>query len=119
MCQKPLSPKPGALSYPFTTPPHLSFRWIGANWAGKTRDLQKHLWKLPVPLFNPDDPLHVEVSEAGRVAADGAADQLERLRQERERVTVTIARRELRNWLRESEAGKAVEEAVRDLLDGA
>ena len=30
MCQKPLSPKPGALSYPFTTPPHLSFRWIGA-----------------------------------------------------------------------------------------
>ncbi len=32
MCQKPLSPKPGALSYPFTTPPHLSFRWIGANY---------------------------------------------------------------------------------------
>ena len=34
MCQKPLSPKPGVLSYPFTTPPHLSFRWIGANKAG-------------------------------------------------------------------------------------
>ena len=31
MCQKPLSPKPGVLSYPFTTPPHLSFRWIGAK----------------------------------------------------------------------------------------
>ena len=31
MCQKPLSPKPGALSYPFTTPPHLSFRWIGVK----------------------------------------------------------------------------------------
>ena len=29
MCQKPLSPKPGALSYPFTTPPHSSFRWWG------------------------------------------------------------------------------------------
>ena len=33
MCQKPLSPKPGVLSYPFTTPPHLPFRWIGANGA--------------------------------------------------------------------------------------
>ena len=27
--QKPLSPKPGALSHPITTPPHSSFRWIG------------------------------------------------------------------------------------------
>ena len=31
MCQKPLSPKPGVLSYPFTTPPHLPFRWIGGK----------------------------------------------------------------------------------------
>ena len=28
--QKPLSPKPGALSYPFSTPPLSSLRWIGA-----------------------------------------------------------------------------------------
>ncbi len=28
--QKPLSPKPGALSYPFSTPTHSSLRWIGA-----------------------------------------------------------------------------------------
>ena len=81
------------------------------------RDLQKHLWKLPIPEFNPDDPLHVEVAEAGRVATEGAAQQLERLRQERDRVTVTIARREIRKWLRESKAGKAVEEVVRGLLE--
>ena len=47
------------------------------------RDLQKHLWKLPIPEFNPHDPLHIEVSDAGRVATVGAAQQLERLRQER------------------------------------
>jgi hypothetical protein len=93
-------------------------KYTTPNWAGKTRDLQKHLWKLPIPLFDPDDPLHVQVSEAGRVATEGAVEQLGRLRQERDRVTVTIARREIRKWLRESKTGKAVEKVVKDLLDG-
>ena len=60
------------------------------------RHLQKHLWKLPIPEFDPANGLHVEVSQAGRAAADGAAQRLAQLRQERDRVTVTIARRELR-----------------------
>ena len=81
------------------------------------RDLQKHLWKLPIPLFNPDHPLHAKVSEAGRLATKGATQQLEQLHQQRDRVTVTIARREIRKWLREADAGKAVEELVRQLLD--
>ena len=58
------------------------------------RDLQKHLWKLPIPEFDAASQLHVEVSEAGKTAAGGAVKQLEQLRQERDRVTVTIARRE-------------------------
>ena len=33
-----------------------------------------------------------------------------------EKLAVTIARREVRNWLRESEEGQAVEEPVRELL---
>ena len=45
------------------------------------------------------NPLHVAISEAGETAAAGAAKQLERIRQERDRVTVTIARRELRGGL--------------------
>ena len=94
-------------------------KYTTPNWAGKTRDLQKHLWKLPIPLFNPDDPLHIEVSEAGRVAAEGAVEQLERLRQERDRVTVTIARREIRKWLRESAEGETVERLVSKLLTDA
>ena len=90
----------------FTTP----------NWAGKTRDLQKHLWKLPIPEFDPADSLHMELSKAGEAATLGAAEQLAQLRQERDRVTVTIARRELRKWLRNSPEGQAVESAVTKLL---
>ena len=80
------------------------------------RHLEKHLWKLPIPEFDPEDSLHAVVSEAGRVAAEGAAERLARLRQDRGEVTVTIARREIRKWLRESTEGKAVEEAVKELL---
>ena len=81
------------------------------------RHLHKHLWKLPIREFDSRDPLHDEVSEAGRAAATGAVRQLKRLRQERDRVTVTIARRELRKWLRESDEGQAVEDVVGRLLD--
>ena len=80
------------------------------------RDLQKHLWKLPIPEFDAGDDLHVEVSEAGESAARGAAERLASLREERDRVTVTIARRELRAWLRASDEGRAVEAAVGRLL---
>ena len=80
------------------------------------RDLQKHLWKLPIPEFDPANPLHAEVSDAGKAAAEGAARQLATLQAERDRVTVTIARRELRKWLRSSQQGHAVEQAVTRLL---
>ena len=80
------------------------------------RDLHKHLWKLSIPEFDPGDPLHLAVSRTGRAAAEGAARELAALRQTRPKLTVTVARRELRNWLRVSEEGTAVEEAVQRLL---
>ena len=80
------------------------------------RDLQKHLWKLPIPEFDSGNPLHLQTSQAGDAAAQGATKQLAQLRQDRGEVTVTIARREIRKWLRESKEGKAVEEAVEELL---
>ena len=82
------------------------------------RDLHKHLWRLPIQEFDAGDTLHAEVSAAGAAAAEGAARQLARLHEERERVTVTIARRELREWLRVSPEGRAVEDAVGRLLHG-
>ena len=81
--------------------------------------MQKHLWKLPIPEFDAGSPLHREIAEAGAAAALGASGRLAELRLERgERLTVTIARRELRAWLRGSAEGAAVEGAVGALLGG-
>ena len=66
--------------------------------------------------YDPENRVHAAVSEAGKVAAEGAAQRLAHLCQERDQVTVIIARREIRKWLRESAEGRAVEEAVRELL---
>ena len=83
------------------------------------RHLQKHLWKLPIPEFHSDNDLHAAIAAAGAAAAAGAVKQLAQLRQQRgDDLTVTIARRELRAWLRASRQGKAVETAVGKLLAG-
>ena len=80
------------------------------------RHLQKHLWKLPIPEFDPGNGQHTDIAKAGEEAAQGAAQQLAQLREQRDKVTVTVARRELRRWLRESPEGKAVERVVGQLL---
>ena len=79
--------------------------------------MHNHLWKLPIPAFERSNELHVAISKAGKAAAaSGAARQLAKLRLEREDLTVTIARRELRKWLRGSRQGKTVEANVKKLL---
>ena len=84
-----------------------------------SRDLHKHLWKLPIPEYDAGDPLHRELAEAGAAATLGASGRLAELRAQRgEGLTVTIARRELRAWLRGSAEGAAVEGAVGALLGG-
>ena len=94
-------------------------KYTTPNWAGNTRDLHKHLWKLPIPAFDAENPLHVEVSEAGEAAAERVAKQLAQLRVDRgDELTVKIARRELRKWLRASAEGKAVEAGVGRLVGG-
>ena len=98
------------------------------------RDLQKHLWKLPIPEYTPAVALHGELAKAGAAAAKGAAAKLSELRTEYEqrrqtwanggrrgpepKLTVTIARRELRKWLRAAPEGAAAESAVSRLLAG-
>ena len=83
------------------------------------RHLHKQLWKLPIPEFDLANSLHQEVARAGAAAASAASERLASLRAERgERLTVTIARRELRKWLRNSDVGAAVETAAKQLLGG-
>ena len=72
------------------------------------RDLHKHLWKLPIPEFDSDEPLHAAISDAGQAAAEGVTEQLSHLRQQRNDLTVTIARREILKWLADSEEGRTV-----------
>ena len=82
------------------------------------RHVQKHLWRLPIPDFDSSDSAHVAVSDAGRQAAEGVERELENLRQRYPRLTVTIARREVRRWLRESAEGRRVEGVVGAVLGG-
>ena len=83
------------------------------------RHLQKHLWRLSIPEFNPALDLHANIAASGSAAAVGAQERLVELREERgDKLTVTIARRELRKWLRISDEGKAVESVVGKLLAG-
>ena len=77
------------------------------------RDLHKRLWKLPIPEFDPSQELHTTIAEAGATAVTAAAKKLDELRQqERDKITVSIVRRELRKWLRVSREGRAVETGV-------
>ena len=81
------------------------------------RHLQKHLWKLSIPEYDGAKTLHQKIATAGQAAASGAAQQLKALRQERgNTVSTTIARRELRGWLAQSDEGKQVEKLVKQLF---
>ncbi len=58
-------------------------------------------YSLPIPEYDDGDSLHVKIVDAARQATAGVELQLENLRQRYPRLTVTIARREIRNWLRQ------------------
>ena len=95
-------------------------KYTTPNWAGNTRDLQKHLWKLDIPEFDSSEDLHVTIAEAGAKAAVGAKSKLDELRLLRgEGLTVTVTRREIRDWLRTSDEREHVENSVKKLLADA
>ncbi|HEY1375749.1 MAG TPA: hypothetical protein VGF55_03110 [Gemmataceae bacterium] len=75
------------------------------------RDFDKHIWQLPVPLYDPTDDLHRRLSAHG-AELEVAIGQLE-LAPGRHFAAV---RRDIREFIAESEAGKDVEELVEELL---
>ena len=81
------------------------------------RDLHKHLWKLPIPEFDPADSLHSAIADAGTAATRSAGRILDRLRADRgDDLTGAYARREIHKRLATSQEGLAVEDAVGRLL---
>ena len=68
--------------------------------------------KLALSATDAADNLHIEVA----ATAKGAPAQLLEPREECDRATVTLDRRELCKWLRSSDEGVAVEDAVGRLL---
>ena len=76
------------------------------------RDLHKHLWNLPIPRFDPENALHIEIASLGEATAVGAADQLADL----DVIPSAAARQLVRRWLAFSAEGREVERVVAVLL---
>src|SRR4051794_15263375 len=75
------------------------------------RDFAKHIWQLPIPLFDPTDDLHSRLSARG-AELEAAIGKLE-LDPGRHFAAV---RRDVREFIAESEAGRDVEALVEELL---
>ena len=84
--------------------------------------MHKHLWKLPIEVYNSDDPIHRALAKAGSIAADQAAEVLAEEKRVRaaagKEMTVGVARKTIRAWLDDSEVGRAIETHVEALLSG-
>ena len=90
------------------------------NWAKKIRHFEKHGWKLPIPCYNADDPLHVSLSKLGKAAereCQAMVVQREIMPKAPGEAQSRAARRLLRHeWQPNSQTAQAIEAAVAKLL---
>ncbi|MYC34759.1 MAG: hypothetical protein F4X64_16485 [Chloroflexi bacterium] len=90
------------------------------NWAKKIRDFHKHGWKLPIPRYDPDDPLHARLSQLGATAeqeCQALIAQSDITTRPAGDPQSRAARRLLRHtWQPTSKTAQAIEAAVADLL---
>ena len=98
---------------------HAVARWMPKGQFG-SRHLQKHVWRLPIPSFDPTDGLHIELADLGADAVASAAARFAELQADRaaegKNTSVTVARRVLRDWLEDSDIGRRIEDLVKRLL---
>ena len=84
------------------------------------RDLHKHLWRLPIPTYDPADHHHATLAKLGSQLATEAATHLATIRTTRaannKPTTITVARRELRQWLSTHPPAQQVEQLVARLI---
>ncbi len=89
------------------------------NWAKEIRHLHKHLWKLPIPQYDPQNPAHTQLSRLGRTAAQLAQYQLTTLtaRHHPTPITADRLRADLRNhWQPQSQTANQIETTTTQLL---
>ena len=83
------------------------------------RDLEKHLWKLPIPEYDATNPNHAELSQLAHTA-EREADQCFQdlaVRTDPDKLTYDKVRKELRDvWQPTSKTAQQIEKAVRRLL---
>ena len=75
------------------------------------RDFDKHIWQLPVPLYDPKNDLHSRLSARGAELEAAIGE----LKLDRSRHFAAV-RRDVREFIAGSEAGRDVEELVEELL---
>lgn len=84
------------------------------------RDLHKHLWHLPIPTYDSNNTLHSDLATLGTQLATEAATYLVTLQTTRaaknKPTTITVARRELRQWLSTHPPAQQVERLVAQLF---
>ena len=90
------------------------------NWAGNSRDIHKHLWKIPIPEFDDAIPLHQDLAHLGQRLAEEAkmvwAETQAARSANGKSISVTIARRVLREWQAESPIAKQAEQIITRLI---
>jgi hypothetical protein len=75
------------------------------------RDFDKHIWQLPIPLYDPTDDLHSRLSARGTELEVAISElQIDPKRH------FAATRRDIRGFIAESEAGRDVEDLVQELL---
>jgi len=75
------------------------------------RHIDKHVWKLPIPAYDPADELHREISELAQCLTDEIAGQTFRS------TNFVTTRRDLRAHVAASETGKRLDDLVKILLN--
>ena len=90
------------------------------NWAKEIRHFHKHGWKLPIPRYDANDPLHVRLSELGATSEQechALIAQSDIPKQPAGDAQSRAARRLLRHeWQPNSKTAQAIETAVTQLL---
>ena len=74
------------------------------------RHIDKNVWKLPIPAYDPADDRHQEISQLAMTISSELAD-----REFASQYFVTM-RQDIRNWLASTESGVKLEALVRELL---